>query len=269
MVSFLVIVPTLNSFALLPQLVSSLQCQTFKSWRLLFVDGPSRPEHRDWLKQCCLADSRCSWIPQDQAEVGIFGAMNQGFSAALGSEYLMFWGSDDWAASDHALNDLSLTIREDESFGNSPYLYVCRGRYVNASTGSESRLAIFRSVGMLKSSAYRNALFYGSTPPHQSTIFCPGARKVLSRYNHNFFLSADLVYFLRLSMNPHCVVKCLDLDLVRMFDGGVSAKQCKRRFGEVARAYRLAFGWKWCFPFFFRYLRRLASVIRSPLFIKQ
>ena len=36
--SLLVVVPTLNSHAL-----------------LLFIDGPSGPEHRRWLDQCCAA----------------------------------------------------------------------------------------------------------------------------------------------------------------------------------------------------------------------
>ena len=38
--SLLVVVPTLNSHAL-----------------LLFIDGPSGPEHRRWLDQCCASNS--------------------------------------------------------------------------------------------------------------------------------------------------------------------------------------------------------------------
>ena len=44
--SLLVVVPTLNSHAL-----------------LLFIDGPSGPEHRRWLDQCCAAEPRCSAPP--------------------------------------------------------------------------------------------------------------------------------------------------------------------------------------------------------------
>ena len=60
--SLLIIVPTLNSHELLPRLVSSLQSQTMLDWRLLFIDGPSEAEHREWLHLCCAAELRCSWV---------------------------------------------------------------------------------------------------------------------------------------------------------------------------------------------------------------
>lgn len=37
--SLLVVVPTLNSHALLPRLLDSLQQQIWPHWRLLFIDG--------------------------------------------------------------------------------------------------------------------------------------------------------------------------------------------------------------------------------------
>ena len=59
--SLLIVVPTLNSHALLPRLLDSLQQQSWPHWQLLFIDGPSGPEHRQWLIQCCTGDSRCRW----------------------------------------------------------------------------------------------------------------------------------------------------------------------------------------------------------------
>ena len=92
--------PTLNSHRLLPRLVASLQQQTCPLWRVLFIDGPSGPEHRAYLDQLCRLDARFSWQPQDASEPGIFGAMNQGFAAAGPHDWLLFWGSDDWAAAE-------------------------------------------------------------------------------------------------------------------------------------------------------------------------
>ena len=101
----------------------------------------------------------------------------------------------------------------------------------------------------------------GSTPPHQATLFGPGARQCLGNYAPGFRLSADLDYFLRLSSYPGLVVHCLDLELVHMADGGVSGQQIQRRLYEVRLAYRRAFGWYWWFPFLMRYLRRVASLL--------
>ena len=260
--SLLIVVPTLNSFRLLQRLVDSLLDQSLVQWRLLVVDGPSSPNHRRWLEKCCAADKRFSWLAQRSEEPGIFGAMNQGFAEAAQDEWLLFWGSDDWAAGptvlEHAISSLERVSFQDDV----PDLIVCRGRYVNSVSGELSRPAVFQNGGLLSTPAYRRALLFGSTPPHQATLFGPGARRHLNRYAPGFCLSADLDYFLQLSRHPGLCVRCLDLELVHMGDAGVSAQQTHRRLQEVAQAYRRAFAWAWWFPFMARYIRRLASLFR-------
>ncbi len=66
----LLIVPTLDSYRLLPRLLESLRRQTFSGWSVLFIDGPSGPEHRAFLDQLCHQDARLCWQPQDPAEPG-------------------------------------------------------------------------------------------------------------------------------------------------------------------------------------------------------
>ena len=49
----LIVVPTLNSYLLLRNLINSLRDQTFKSWRVLFIEGKEVPnsnllEHEAW-----------------------------------------------------------------------------------------------------------------------------------------------------------------------------------------------------------------------------
>ena len=89
--SLLIIVPTLNSYELLPRLVSSLQEQTMRDWRLLLIDGPSGSDHREWLHLCFATDLRCSWVEQVSQHQGIFGAMSQGFAAAHPEDWVLFW----------------------------------------------------------------------------------------------------------------------------------------------------------------------------------
>ena len=256
-VTLLIVVPTLNSHKLLARLIRSLQAQCWPHWRLLFVDGPSGKHHRQWLESCCLSESRCSWIAQDPDHPGIFGAMNQGFAHAASQDWLLFWGSDDLAAAPDVLVSAIACI---ESSTFCPDLLVCHGRYFNASSGQLTRRAVFRLSGLLSGSSYRRALLFGSTPPHQATLFGPGARQFLARYAPGFRLSADLDYFLQLSKFPDLVVQCLDLELVHMADAGVSAQQGQRRLQEVVWAYCRAFSWRWLFPFVARYIRRLASL---------
>lgn len=230
---------------------------------MLFIDGPSDLEHRQWLIRCCAAESRCTWLEQDPNEPGIFGAMNQGFSQALPSDWLLFWGSDDWAASPNVLEEVFSTLEVKNPSVVLPDLLVCRGRYVDQKTASLSRFAVFHSAGSLTRSAYRRALIFGSTPPHQATLFGPRARQFLDHYSPVFRLSADLDYFLQISSHADLCVKCLNIELVHMFLGGVSGVQTKRRLSEVCLAYRRAFGLFWPFPFLMRYLRRFISLLPS------
>tara|TARA_Y100001954_G_scaffold225274_1_gene265660 strand:+ start:4126 stop:4929 length:804 start_codon:yes stop_codon:yes gene_type:complete len=259
--SFLIVVPTLDSHHLLPRLLSSLQRQIYPQWRLIFIDGPSGLSHRNWLIQCCIDEPRCSWVSQSSDHPGIFGAMNQGFVFARPEEWMLFWGSDDCAASSTVLADLADVVGTAAINNNVPDLFVSRGRYMDAVSGSLLRFTSFKSRGVLDTVMYRRALLFGSTPPHQATLFGPGARRRLSCYSSNFSLSADLDYFLRLSRQPELCVQCLDLVLVHMADGGVSGQQTQRRVQEVRRAYCSAFGWYWWFPFLMRYLRRVSSVL--------
>lgn len=260
-ISLFIVVPTLNSHGLLSSLLFSLQAQSWPHWRLLFIDGPSALEHRQWLEQCCAAESRCSWLAQDPAQPGIFGAMNQGFAEAAFDDWLLFWGSDDGPAGPDVFRILIEFLECSASQGFPPDLLVCRGRYVDAASGALARPTTFQAAGLLNTSAYRRALWFGSTPPHQATLFGPGARHHLARYATGFRLSADLDYFLQLSNHPGLRVQSLDLELVHMADGGVSGQQTQRRLHEVRFAYRRAFGWRWWVPFMARYIRRLASLL--------
>ena len=257
----LIVVPTLNSFAHLPRLVNSLQQQIMPDWQLWFIDGPSEVEHRRWLEECCAVELRCRWLVQNPSEPGIFGAMNQGFSIAGPADWLLFWGSDDWAATPSVLADVFAALDTDFANVMVPDLVVCRGRYADAASGSLARATVFQPAGVLCAAAYRRALFFGSTPPHQATLVGPRARQRLASYANGFRLSADLDYFLQLSSHPGLCVQCVDLELVHMADGGVSGQQTQRRLREVRRAYRRAFGWYWWFPFLMRYLRRVASLL--------
>ena len=271
-VELLIVVPTLNSQARLPLLVDSLRRQSFDHWHVLFIDGPSSIEHRRWLQHCCEADARFSWVVQDPREPGIFGAMNQGFAAAdvrsTAPVWLLFWGSDDWAASPNALEEAMSVISFPYSFTSHylkiwPDLLVCRGRYADFASGLLGRSTVFQAEGVLTRASYRLSLLLGSTPPHQATLFGPRARQRLSSYAPGFRLSADLDYFLQLSSHPGLRVQCLDLELVHMADGGVSGQQTQLRLQEVRRAYLRAFGWRWWFPFLMRYTRRFASLLAS------
>lgn len=267
--ALLLVVPTLDSYRLLPRLVASLQGQGLKDWQVLFVDGPSAPPHRAYLQQLCAADSRFRWVRQAHDQPGIFGAMNQGFSAAQPDQWLLFWGSDDWAAGPDVLEQALAAIA---AVPQRPDLVVCTGRYATLppdlpaeplpplGTPPAGVPQLGRRTAFRWRHDFRRSLFLGSTPPHQATWIGPGARQRLAYYAEGFRLAADLDYFLQLSRYSDLAVLPLPLELVHMATAGVSGVQHRRRLQEVRHAYRRAFGLCWWAPFLLRYLQRLQSV---------
>ena len=47
----LFIVPTLNSYHLLPKLVNSIQNQSFKNWEIIFIDGDSNLPTQEMVRK--------------------------------------------------------------------------------------------------------------------------------------------------------------------------------------------------------------------------
>ena len=138
--SIKIIVPTLNTYLILPKLINSLKIQTWKDWNLLFVDGDSTKKHFDWIKTACLSDPRLNVIKQKENFKGIYGAMNQGFKTIKDNELVLFWGSDDWAIYPSAFEDIILKVN---SYKNKYDLIICRGKYIDFKSQKIIRNAIF------------------------------------------------------------------------------------------------------------------------------
>ena len=81
-ITFLFIVPTLNSCNELPKLIESIMEQEYKDWKIIFVDGKSLEIHKTWLKQYCNKDQRLINIDQEENAQGIYNAMNLGLKFA-------------------------------------------------------------------------------------------------------------------------------------------------------------------------------------------
>ena len=61
-----IVVPTLDSYLILPRLINSLKKQTWTDWNLLFIDGDSNKEHYEWLRKSCIDDPRLILIKQEK-----------------------------------------------------------------------------------------------------------------------------------------------------------------------------------------------------------
>ncbi len=255
--SIKIIVPTLNSYLILPKLINSLKIQTWKDWNLLFVDGDSTKKHFNWIKDLCLSDSRLNVIKQDESFKGIYGAMNQGFKTIKDNELVLFWGSDDWAISPSVFEDI---ISKINSYKKKYDLLICRGRYIDFKTQRITRYSNFfknKFLTSLNKETFKKSLFLGMTPPHQATFFNKNAFEKLPSFSEKLQLASDLDYFLKFSCIDKISILVLDNELVNMSNNGISSQKNLLRFKEVLYSYKNIFGIFFFVPYILRYIRRI------------
>ena len=253
MINFLIIVPTLNSYKLLPNLIRSLNEQTYKNWRLVFVDGKSNPDHKKYLNTVCKENKKFKLLNQSKSSKGIYGAMNDGIAFSTKNDCILFWGSDDWADNKNILLNLSKLINK---FHEEFDLIIGGGTYYNLKSQRTriSKFNYFRNFNL--------SLLLGSSPPHQGTIFSHKAISKLSFFDENITLSADLDYFLKISKFNDLQIKIYKGNIVKMREGGISGRESKKKFAQVLRCYKRRYRYFWLFTFIMRYFRRLLDLIK-------
>ena len=265
----LIVIPTLNSYLLLKNLVNSIREQTFKSWRVLFIEGDSNQQHREWLEDFCSLNNKFTIKYQLKNYQGIFGAMNQGFCEAKQDEWLLFLGSDDSFINKNSLLNLSTRIEKLLKKYNDFDLAICKAIYFDFNSCKKGRDSSFLykdfNSFVIDAKEFRNKLMDGCSPPHQGTVFGPKSLLFLNEYDQNFRLSADLDYFLKLSRNKHLKVALIDFELVYMGCNGISGRNTLRRLREVIFAYFKEFKYLFWIPFFKRYIRKIKSLIKSKI----
>ncbi|MCQ9200648.1 MAG: glycosyltransferase [Prochlorococcus marinus CUG1437] len=261
MIKFLFIIPTLNSYKLLPKLVNSLENQSYKNWRVLFVDGNSNEEHRKYLDELCESNLNFYLIEQSPFHKGIFGAMNQGIKFAYENEYVLFWGSDDWAPGKKLLFELNNKIKKDCNELTNIDLLVCAGRYFDFKKSSLSRKTCFKkgNINFFNKRSFRNKLFFGNTPPHQATIFTPKFFKRKIFFDEELEITADLDIFLKISKFNDLSIYANNLEIVYMGNEGISNKKTIKKLKEVFSSYRKTFYEIAFVPFIFRYSKKVLT----------
>ncbi len=256
----LIIVPTLNSFEILNKLINSLLNQSYRNWETIFVDGPSSLDHKDYLRSISNSNKRFHFFEQPPSSKGIFAAMNYGLENEIEAEWVLFWGSDDYAYDSNTFKDISKSIKNFyPKYGNLD-LITFKGLYVDAINFQEKRISKFINENrFIKNSQYRKNLFLGNCPSHQATLF---NRKLFTKYTHydeSFNLSSDLNFFLGLIKKKDLYVYNQNKYIVCMGDDGVSGRNFIKRTIEVIKAYKNGFGNIWIIPFLLRYLKKIIS----------
>lgn len=257
MYKFLIIIPTLNSYKKLKTLINSLEKQKYKNWQVLFVDGDSNKDHKDFLKETIKSYPRFTYINQRSNSKGIYGAMNDGIEYTKNYDFVLFWGSDDFCCNEDVFGEIIKLIKQ---YGNKvPDILTFKASYLSETNNKLLRESFFlNKIKILNSKKISRFLFLGNSPAHQATIF--NSKLIYNNfYDTNYSLAADLELFLRLVYSKNILLINSNLNIVNLGNKGVSNIFTLRRLKEVIYIYFKYFGIFFIAPFFLRYLKRLKS----------
>ncbi len=262
--TFLFIIPTLNSYRQLPILVNSLIKQKYKNWRVIFIDGKSSLDHKEYLSKICKNNENFFWFNQDKNSKGIYGAMNTGLRKANENEWVFFWGSDDFPSSINFMHIINNLINEyNIKLKKFPDLLIFNASYVkeDLSFFKNSYFLSKENIDNLINNDFRRFLFYGYIPPHQATLFNMRTIKNFY-YDENLKLAADLDYFLRLSRLNKINILTSNINIVNMINTGISSQRHFIRTKEVISCYFKQFGILFLLPLLSRYLKRFIRLLK-------
>ena len=252
MYSILIIVPTKNSYNTIEKLISSLNQQTDQNWRVIFIDYKSNKRFKDYLEGLCQLNKKFS-IRKQLSDTGIYGAMNLGFDLIQKKEWILFWGSDDYAFNNKSIEN----IREEIKTYNSQDLIIFQGRFVNNFTGISNSRNHFSSLNTqnINANKYKNILFRGFRQPHQGTLINPINNLKGLKYNRKFTLAADLNFYLDCTERENLKVRIVKKNIVKIGEGGISRRKHILRFREVIYIYFKYFKFLFFVPFILRYIK--------------
>lgn len=92
-----IIIPTYNSGRTIKAALESVHNQTFQDWECIVVDGASKDDTIEIVKEYCDKDSRFRYI--SEKDNGIYDAFNKGWRMAKG-DWIHYLGSDDTLTKD-------------------------------------------------------------------------------------------------------------------------------------------------------------------------
>ena len=228
--------------------------QTSKLWRLIFVDGKSCKIHREYLNNLTMKNSNISIVEEIDENPGIYGAMTTGLKYRKSNEWVLFWGSDDIAFNKYTIEDL-INIINDQKFNNLDLIFN-NATYIDK-FGNQKRESSFKIIN----SNFKLSLFLGFSPPHQGCLFSPTILKVKDFYSLDYYLAADLDYFLSISFVRDISAIYHEKKIVKMSKGGASGRMIFKRLNEVIQVYKKFFGILFFIPVFLRYIIRIGQCI--------
>lgn len=206
-----IITATYNSSQTIQDTLTSLEQQTYDDIEYIIVDGASKDNTLDVIKQHC---SRVSKIISEP-DKGIYDALNKGIKAATG-DIVGFLHSDDLFAYPEAVADLVATLKKHQS--QAVYADL---EYVSKENTSK---VIRRWVSGDYS---KDKLKTGWMPPHPTFYMKRELYEAYGAFDLNFKIAADYDSILRYLWSNDVTLAYLPKIITKMRVGGASNRSLK------------------------------------------
>ena len=191
--------------------------------------------------------------------------MNYGMKFANKGEWVLFWGSDDFASSKNSLMEYVNVYNDSEKLHNlKPDLIVLAGMYFNLLNRKKTRATFFsfsKELRIFNSNEVKKKFFLGFSIPHQSVAFNPRSIMLLDNYDEEFKLAADLNCFLELVFKYEINLATSNKVIVNIADSGISYRLRNQRLNEVFKIYKKFYPRVYLFSLIFRYSRKIINKI--------
>jgi glycosyltransferase involved in cell wall biosynthesis len=198
---FTIIIPTFNSEKKLQNALNSILQQTFSDFEILIIDGLSRDNTVNIIKENANKDKRIRFV--SEKDNGIYDAMNKGITLAK-SDWIYFLGSDDHLFNDKVLHAVFGNLKNNDCdmlYGN-----VCGVAFKGKYDGE------FDEEKLLKKNISHQAIFYNKH------IFSK-----IGNFNTRYRTHADWDLNISCFENSSIKAKYIDLLIAEFAVGGASS----------------------------------------------
>lgn len=201
-----IITATYNSSETILDTLKSLEQQSYPNIEYIIVDGASKDNTLDVVRDNC---SRVSKIISEP-DKGIYDALNKGIQAATG-DVIGFLHSDDLFAYPDAVADIVATLEKNQS----------QAAYADLAYVSKDDTD--KMIRLWTSGSYqRNKMLSGWMPPHPTFYMTRELYLSLGQFDLGFKIAADYDSLLRYLWSNKVSMSYLPKVLIKMRVGGAS-----------------------------------------------
>lgn len=194
-----IIIATFNASKVVRTALDSVKNQLFQDWECLIVDGASKDNTIDVVKEYVAEDSRFRYV--SEPDKGIYDAFNKGWKLAAG-EWIYYLGADDYLTKDGMYEMFSSSSDADCMYGA-----VYRNKY-NGKKISKDPLPTEMKLGKMIS--------------HQAIVMKRELIELMNGFDLRYRVSADFDLVTR-SLKHGALFEMHPIYLAYFSDGGASS----------------------------------------------